>query len=265
MTQAGIQFSVFTKPWKMPVPELAEHVRRLGFDGIEFPVRPGYQVEPGNIARDLPAAVRVFADHGVKVFSVAGNTDEATIRACGAAGVPVIRAMARVPGPDYVATIGRLQEEYAALVPALEAHGVTIGIQNHCGRNVPDALGLIDLLRPFDRKHYVAVWDAAHEALQGGDMDHAIDIVWPKLGMVNLKNAIWQRTNGPEAEFAEWKQYWTSGRQGLCPWPKVISELKRRGYAGVVCLTAEYSAEGAVNRLIAEDVALAKSLFAAEA
>jgi hypothetical protein len=66
---------------------------------------------------------------------------------------------------------------------------------------------------------------------------------------------------GPEAESVQWQAYWTSGRQGLSPWPRVAAELKRRNYSGVVCLTAEYSDEASVNRLIAEDIAFAKSLF----
>jgi len=261
MTQQSILYSVFTKPWKIPVDELGAFVHRLGFDGIEFPVRPGYQVEPENVRRDLPPAVRALADQGVRVFSVAGPTDLPTIEACAEAGVPIIRTMARVEGSDYVATVARLQKEYGALVPALKEHGVTIGVQNHCGRFVPDALGLKLLLEPFAPDQVAAVWDAAHEALQGSEPDHALDIIWPHLCMVNLKNGYWRRTSGPESVVAEWRQYWTSGRQGLCNWPRVVSELKRRGYKGIVCLTAEYSDHDSVNRLIAEDLSFARSLF----
>ena len=50
--------------------------------------------------------------------------------------------------------------------------------------------------------------------------------------------------------------------QGLASWPRVAAELKRLGYRGVVCLTAEYSDEAAVNRLIAQDIGFAKALFA---
>jgi hypothetical protein len=42
----------------------------------------------------------------------------------------------------------------------------------------------------------------------------------------------------------------------------VVDELKARAYRGVVCLTAEYSDRAAVERLIVEDMALARSLFA---
>jgi hypothetical protein len=42
----------------------------------------------------------------------------------------------------------------------------------------------------------------------------------------------------------------------------VAAELKRRTYQGVICLTAEYSDEPAVNRLIAKDLLFAQALFA---
>jgi sugar phosphate isomerase/epimerase len=260
----GIQYSVFTKPWQnLTVPALGELVRKLGFDGIEFPVRPGYQVEPENILRDLPPATRQLADAGVQIYSVAGPTDKATIVACGEAGVPVIRTMARIaPDESYTKAEERCRREYDALLPLLEKHGVTIGVQNHCGRFVNNAVGLRALLAGYDPQYIAAVWDAAHEALNGGAPDLALDAIEPHLCMVNLKNALWNRTNGPEAEYAEWRNYWTSGRHGLCVWPRVIEELKTRAYEGIVCLTAEYSDKEAVERLIAEDIAFAKSLFA---
>jgi len=257
-----ITFSVFTKPWKMPLPELGEHVAGLGFDAIELPVRPGYQVEPENVARGLPEAARILARSGVRIASVAGPTDEATVLACAEAGVPIIRTMARVGPAGYLASVAALQAEYTALLPALERTGVVIGVQNHCDRFVTNAVGLRDLLAPFEPRHVAAVWDAAHEALNGMDPDMALEVVWPHLCMVNLKNAFWQRTTGPEAEVATWRHYWTSGRQGLASWPRVIAELRRRGYSGTVCLPAEYTDEEAVDRLIVEDLAFARGLFA---
>ena len=112
------------------------------------------------------------------------------------------------------------------------------------------------------REAWFRGWDAAHEALAGGLPDLALDVIWPRLCMVNLKSAFWKRTNGPEAEHAEWERYWTGGRHGRANWPAVAKELMARGYAGVICLTAEYSDEDSVDRLIAEDIAFAKSLVA---
>lgn len=264
MPDNTIRFSVFTKPWKMPLAELGTYVRDLGFDGIELPVRPGYQVEPDGVEA-LPAAARQLAEYGIQIESVAGPTDEPTIAACAEARVPIIRTMVRIDDEGYLATVDRVQREYDALVPLLDRYGVRIGVQNHCDRWVPHAMGLRHFLAPYDPKHVCAVWDAAHNALNGEDPDLALDIVWSYLAMVNLKNAVWQRTNGPEAEVAQWRHYWTSGRQGLASWPRVVAELERRGYEGVVCLTAEYSDHDATDRLIREDIAFARSLFGAAA
>ncbi len=92
----SIVFSVFTKPWKMPIPELGAFVNRLGFDGIELPVRPGFQVEPERICQDLPVAIRQLAERDVRVTSISGSADERMIAACAEAGVPLIRVMVQI-------------------------------------------------------------------------------------------------------------------------------------------------------------------------
>jgi sugar phosphate isomerase/epimerase len=255
-----ILFSVFTKPWKMGIDALGEFVARLGFDGIELPVRDGYPVEPGQVER-LPQAVRQLAGYGVKVFSIAGPTDEKTLAACAEAGVPVIRVMAGIDETGYMASEARTRREFDHLRPLLERYRIKIGVQNHSGRFVANAMGLRHLLEGYDPQYIAAVWDAAHNALNGEEPELALDIIWPHLCMVNLKNAYWMRKNEVGADGAAWEPYWTSGRQGLASWPRVAAELKRRSYRGMVCLTAEYSDPAAVNRLIAEDLVWARSLF----
>jgi sugar phosphate isomerase/epimerase len=256
-----VAFSVFTKPWKRPIPALGQFLSGLGFDGIELPVRPGYQVEPQNVSRDLPKVVKQLRDHGLKIFSVAGPTDEETFAACAEVGIRVVRIMASIDDDGYLATEARLQRHFDDLLPLLDRYGITLGVQNHFGRFISNASGLRHLIEKYDPKHIAAVWDAAHNALQGEEPELALDLVSSHLCMVNLKNAFWKRLNGPEADIAEWTPYWTNGRHGLASWPRVVSELKRRQYRGTICLTAEYSDESQVDRLIAEDITYAKSLF----
>ena len=143
-------YSVFTKPWKIPLPKLGKLVKSLGFDGVELPVRPGYQVAPENVTKGLPRAARILADCGVKICSVAGPTDEATIAACAKAGVPVIRICMGIEGTRYLAEEIRLQKECDALVPLLQRYGVTLGIQNHCGRSIANAMQLRRFLEKYD-------------------------------------------------------------------------------------------------------------------
>jgi sugar phosphate isomerase/epimerase len=259
-----VTFSVFTKPWKTSIESLGRMLQGLGYTAIELPVRPGYPVTPENVAGALPAAARTLARYGVSIASIAGPTDEATIAACAEAGVPIIRVMVPIGPEGYWATIEQTRREYDALLLQLERYGVCIGVQNHCDRFVANAMGLQQLLAPYPRACIAAVWDAAHNALCGEEPELALEIIWPHLCMVNLKNAFPQRTNGPEAEHAQWRYHWTTGRHGLASWPRVAAELRRRAYRGVICLTAEYSDaadEAVLARLVAEDLAYARALF----
>jgi sugar phosphate isomerase/epimerase len=263
MPEQSVSFSVFTKPWPgKSIEELGDWAHWLGFDGIELPVRPGFPVNPDNAAKELPKAVTTLAQHNVKIFSIAGTANEAMITACAESGIPTIRVMAPIGADGYLKTEEHLQKEFEALIPLLDKHHIRIGVQNHSGKYVCNAMGLKSLIGKFDPKHIGAVWDAAHNALQGEEPELALEIVWPHLCMVNLKNAVWRRKNEAKAESAEWTPYWTSGREGLASWPRVAAELKRRHYQGVVCLTAEYDDPNAVDRLISEDLHFARSLFA---
>ncbi len=261
------RFTVFTKPWKTPIPALAAHVAALGFDGVELPVRPGYPVNPENAADALPAAALVLSDAGLTLDSVAALPNEATLAACAEARVPLLRVCVNYEAEEtYLEGEERLRREFDALLPALERAGVTLGVQNHYGaRDINHACGLRSLLRGYDPRRVAAVWDPAHNALQGEAPAAALDFLGDSLRMVNMKNAFWRRTNGPEAEVAEWAPYWTTGRHGLAHWPTVATELQRREYTGVLCLSAEYEEESGVDRLAAEDLAFARSLFTEDA
>jgi sugar phosphate isomerase/epimerase len=255
--------AVFVKPWPEPLELLAARVAAWGVEGIELPVRPGFPVTPDNAAMALPAAVRLFKNHGLEIFSVAGDPDEALIHACAAAGVRLIRLCPRVPvGMSYPQAEAGWKRHYTALVPALEATGVTLGLQNHCDEFLPHAMALRDLCSAFDPRHVAAVWDAAHAALSGEPPDIGLDLVQPCLRMVNLKNACWRRVNRPEAEVADWRIHWAPGPEGIASWPRVARELARRRYAGPVCLTAEYSDHDATDRLIGADIPFARRLLA---
>ena len=257
---APIAFTVFTKPWHQPLPELGRFVAGLGFDGIELPVRPGFQVTPETAERALPAAVRTLADCQVRIASVAGAAERRLIAACGEAGVPLIRICVDIPRDrTYLQHESAVLREFEALVPVLLDAGVAIGVQNHCDRWVGSALGVRRLVEPFDPRAIAAVWDPAHCVLAGEPPSLAADILWSHLRLVNLKNCRWDGEPGDGP--ARFQRRWVGGEHGLCRWDEVAAELRRRGYAGDVCLTAEYSDEDAVDRQIAADIAFARALF----
>lgn len=259
------RYTVFTKPWPdLSLDELGELVAHMGFDGVELPVRPGYQVEPENAAALLPKAAEALKKQGVKIASVAGPSTQAMVRACGDADVPILRIMLPIPKEmDYLNCIDQARREWKTLLPVLEASGVTLGIQNHKGRFLTHAMHLHHALQGYDPNRIGAVWDAAHEAFAGSEPEFALDVVWPHLCLVNLKNGLWERKGVDGSGVTQWKSRWVAGHEGLCDWPRVIGELKRRRYTGDVCLTAEYSDQtpDVVEKLVTQDLVLAKRCF----
>jgi sugar phosphate isomerase/epimerase len=263
--------TVFSKPWpEKSIEELADFLADVGFDGVELPVRPNFQVTPETVSQELPRAARVFEQRGLKIQSVAGPENEETIAALGDAGVPILRVMAKIDmSKGYAKCTEEHRSRWRTLLPALEKHGVTIGVQNHADYYVGSAVGLVQILDGFDTKLVGAVLDPAHCGLDGEPDDMAIDIAWPVLVMVNLKSAFWKMKGGLESGDLEWEKHWTTGRYGITSWPRVVSELKERGYKGAYCLTAEYRGwearadltGDAVDPLIADDLAYAKSLI----
>lgn len=237
-----IRFTVFTKPWREPLAELARHVRKLDFDGIELPVRPGFQVEPSAVVRDLPAAALLLADEGVRIASVAGAADEATIEACALARIPLIRTLVKIPpGGQYLASTEEALRQIERLTPCLQQAGVCLGIQNHCYREISSVMGLRELVRRFDPNQVAAVLDVGHCGLAGELPDLALDAVWSHLRLVNFKNACWQLIASSDGAPAQYQCVFTPGREGMAHWPTFARELRQRGYRGDICLTAEYS------------------------
>lgn len=256
-----VKYSVFTKPWPtLALKDLAALVADLGFDGVELPVRPGFQVEPASVGIKLREAVATFADRGLRIFSVAAPLDEAVIHACGSCGIPLLRTMAPIHRGAYRASEAKLLHDLSSAAAWAHDAGIAIGVQEHYGDQVSCGVGLCRLLEQVGSTDVGAVWDAAHDALAGQEPESSLDLLWDRLLMVNLKNAFYYRTNGPEADEAAWGRYFTAGRHGLASWPRVINELQRRSFDGVLCLTAEYSAEAETERLTRQDLVYAKAL-----
>jgi sugar phosphate isomerase/epimerase len=262
------KFAVFVKPWKrLSIVEMGQHVRKLGFQWIELPVRPGFACTPENIERDLPETVKTLADLGVHVLNVTVSLpldDERLYAACAAAGIQMNRVIFGRDQLGYWEAEAKARRQLDAALPFCEKYNVQIGVQNHYGGSVPiNSMGLYNLLKDYDPKYVGAIWDPAHNGLQGEEPEVGLEIVQSHLCVVNLKNAYWRRISGPEAEVAQWEVYWTAGRQGRASWSRVAAKIKEMNYTGAVCFSAEYSAEHEVDRLIVEDLAFAKTLFEA--
>jgi sugar phosphate isomerase/epimerase len=263
---------VFTKPWKdETLPGLAALVARMGFDGVELPVRDGYQVTPGTVGKMLGEAKKVFDDRNLSIGSVAGSLERETIEAMGKAGIPLLRICMPIDmEKGYFRSVEALQQKVCSLRQVLEDNRVKVGMQNHCGFNVGSALGLYHLLSGIPSSIAGAVLDFAHCGLDGEPVQMAYDIVKDNLLMVNFKSACRARTDGPGEGEASWSVHWVAGRQGLYSWKEAVSLLRENGYARDICMPAEYDHLGSKTPIFGEeaigraeaDLAYLKSLMA---
>ncbi len=234
---------VFSKPWPtLGFADLCRIMKQLDVNGIELPVRSGFNVTPENAENELPKVARILSDEGLKVVSVAGAAEEPIIAACAVANVPIIRIMVRIP-PErrYFEVVDETRTKLSRLEGILRGTGVVIGIQNHCDRFVGSAVGLLDLVEPLSADTVGVILDPAHCALDGEPVDMAIDIVRERLVMVNMKSAFRRRINGVNTDEAEWRTEWCTARDSGYSWKETVQELAGIDFDGPICLPAEYS------------------------
>lgn len=230
---------VFSKPWKDNLDFVASEFARLGVDGFELPIRPGYAVEPTNAKQRLGGAVETVARHGQRIFSVAADPSEAVIEACGAAGVPMLRYCIPIDmAVGYAASVERFHDMYRRLEPTLIRSGVTLGVQNHCFNFVGSALGLMQAIDGLE--HAVAVLDLTHCVIAGEPFAVALDIAGPKLAMVNLKGVIHHNIAPAGARVADYELDWVIGREGILPWGAAVNCLQQVGFVGPIGLSPDY-------------------------
>jgi sugar phosphate isomerase/epimerase len=263
------QFAVFVKPWKnLALPKLALHVQELGFNLIELPVRPGFPVEPDRIEQDLPEAVKTLADLGISIVNVTVAlplTDERLYAACAAGNITMNRIMFKRTSPSYWESEAEARRQLDAALPLCERYGVKLGVQHHYGGSVPlNSMGLYHLVKDYDPRWVGAIWDPAHNALQGEDALTGLEMVQSHLCMVNLKNAYWRRTSQPDGNETQWAAYFCAGPHGRISWADVAAGVKRVGYSGPLTFSAEYSDDNYTDRLLEADLAYARRVFDGE-
>jgi len=249
---------------------------RLSVDGVELPVRPGFQVEPGDGAAGLKRAKEALGRFGIEVLSVAGGMDAETVRAVGEAGLPLIRVCLGIDmEKGYHASVEEYRRKIEELVPLLEQNQVVLGIQNHNGAMIGSALGVWELIQSFPRQQVAGVLDFAHCFFAGEPSKMALDILRDRLALVNFKSGIWRLTKKPENNKgeAQWSPFWTECRRSGYSWSAAAKALAAIDWRGPICLPAEYSNQAGtappplpqVTQMLEKDIAHIRRVYPGQA
>lgn len=253
-----MKLSVFTKPWpNLTSEELGALVRSLGFDGVEFPLRKGFQAEPQDAAAGLARVAKALSAHGLTIMSVASELTEPVFAACRDVNCRILRIMLKSdPGLGYMKSEDKWLAQLTDAYPLCEKYGVKIGVQHHYGPGIFNTMELRHFLDRCDTRFVGAIWDAAHSGLAYEVPEQALDIIWDHLLLVNLKNAYVLRTGS-----GQYKPFFTTGQDGAASWPRIVAYLKARGYDGDICMPAEYTQQENELTYLKEDVAYLRSLL----
>ena len=242
-----MNYTIFTKPWKdLKIINLAQLVKKLGFNGIEIPVRDGYQVTPNNYKTELALAVKILNDYGLYIGSVAPTNyqdiDEEYIEILSNNNISLFRVCLKIDmSVGYLKSEQIIKNFFDKILPVLEKYNVCIGVQNHCNYNIGSAIGVMHLIEEYDKKYIGAVYDPAHCAIDGEPVDMGYNIIKSKIKLVNFKSAYYRRTNITNCTEANWKVTWTTSKDSGYSWKQMVDCLKVNKYIGDICMPAEYS------------------------
>jgi len=268
-----MQFVMFTKLLKdLDTGRLADTIQDLGFDGFDLAVRPGYPVNPENVATALPKAAKEWADRGLTIGLVTTNFDfldptkpevEPLLAACAQVGCRRIKLGYWVhQGEPYWEGVDKIRTALAGFEKLCRKHDVCVAVHTHSGPYYgSNCAGAMHLVRDFDPRCIGVYIDPGHLAIDGEDLSLGISMVREHLVLVASKSPAWFRTEKDGA--VKWEHHLVPLREGLVDWLEVLKLLKSVDYAGPISLHSEYEdlSREELIRVTRDDLAYLKSLL----
>lgn len=270
-----MQFIMFTKHLEgMGIPEIIKSLKGVGVEGADLCVRPGYPVNPENIATALPEASRLFADAGLSIPLVTAPGDfnkpdidyaERYYAACGEAGVRHVKLGYWHWSPDkyYWDEVDRVRDLLEGFQALSEQYGVQTVVHNHSGHSMGlNSASVMNLVKDFDPQYIGVFADVGHLSICGEPIDMALNIVKEYVSVLSFKDLIRiQRISGGKRS---WGTDVVRIGHGFGDWSTVLNTLKSMNFQGPVSFHSEYSGEPVetVLDLARSDVRYIKGLMA---
>lgn len=250
------------------VDELIESLKRMGADGVDLAVRPGYAVNPDNAARELaPAATKVRAA-GLCIPMVTAPTDlnnpstayaEPLFRACGEAGIGLLK-LGYWPyrGKDYWQAVDAMKRDVGGFAKLGARFGVKPCLHTHSGSNLAlNASALMHVLRDFSPREVGAYIDPAHLAICGEPIAMALDIAGDWLAIVSAKDAVKERPQDGAVRMRA-----VPCGEGFVDWASMMTWLVRHGFTGPLSFHSEWQSPNVEHLLTqtAKDIAYLRAV-----
>lgn len=230
---------------KVPIDSALAHLARLGFEGVELTVIPGYTTELGTLhpaerrrirdlyrqhGLDLPAiaAHTTFlesdpARHAANMDRLAGAIDLAVDLAGGSAPPAIDTTLGGRPD-EWEAVRDRLVERVGGLVRRAAARGVTIALEPHVGASVDRPDRVLWLLRQVNSPYLKLNFDISHFDVIGLGIEETVPDMAPHAVHTHVKD---QRGRAPHHEFL-------IPGEGTFDYVRYLKAMEKAGYDGYI-------------------------------
>lgn len=257
-----IKIGGFTKELQsLSYEETAEAVLKMGWDGIECPVRPNGHVLPERVEEDLPKMVEALKQRNLelqimatRIHNPSEKYTERVLRTASKLGIKYYRM--GWWNYDFSKSIQKQLDDIKPQLRELAALNEELGIigvyQNHSGR---DSVGapvwdIYELLSSVDSKFVGCHFDIGHATVEGGySWRINYERIKKYIKAVIVKDFKWSYQNNQYGE-AEWCPL----GEGMIN-PEFFELLKKSEFNGHVTMHFEYHVKGEgqqrINNLIA--------------
>ena len=231
------------------IEQMIESVKRMGAEGFDLAVRPGYPVHPENVAEALVPAAEKIRAAGLSVPMVTTPTTlnkssepyvEPLFRACGQAKVELVKVgYWRFPGQDYWKAVDAMKRDVEGFARVGAKYGVKPCLHTHSGTNLAqNASSLMHVLNDFDPKQVGAYLDPGHLNLCGEPLAMAFDMTAPWLSAVAIKDSIKYKSDAGSVR----SRFLPVG-EGTVEWDAMMRWLVARSFAGPLSFHSEFESD----------------------
>jgi len=243
---------VFTKCLQfLDYNEMAEVLARNGFDGADLAVRPGGQVLPENVEKDLPKVYKALQKEGIGtnmiVTRISNPSDPAlrpTLKTMADLGIQYYR-MGYISFNDNISIPENLEKHkktFEKLEKLNKEYGVTGNYQNHSGRRVGGPVwDLYHLLKDRDPNYIGVQYDVRHATVEGGmSWPIGMKLLAPWIHTTDIKDFIWNKNGN-----GEWKLKNVPLGEGMVDFKTYFELYKNMNIEAPVSIHYEYDLGGA--------------------
>ena len=220
-------FVMFTKLLKdLSIAQLADTIRELGFDGFDLAVRPGFPVNPDNVATALPNPAKPEV--------------EPLLAACAEVGCRHIKLGYWVwRGEPYWEGVDRVRQALEGFQAICAKYEVCVAVHTHSGPYYgSNASGAMHLVKGFDPRYIGIYLDPGHLAINGEDLPMAFAMTRDHLCLLAVKSPGWFQSKQDGQVKWEWRLL--PLREGIVNWRQVLEQCRAVGFTGPISLHSEY-------------------------